>query len=204
MLIEPGRFADTWWRAAGTLCRREPRLAAVIERYPGERLEPHGDLFRSLIRAIVGQQISVVASERIWDRLTRDLTSVTPREVARLDAATMRDRGLTRNKARSIAAASRVMATWQDTPSESGEIRRRLLALRGVGPWTVDMVLIFAAGDLDVLPVADIGLQRAVAALYGCARSPDAVSSRAEAWRPWRTVATWYLWRDLDPLPVAY
>ena len=70
MLIEPGMFADTWWRAAETLCRRDPRLAAVIERYPGERLEPHGDLFRSLIRAIVGQQISVMASERIWDRLS--------------------------------------------------------------------------------------------------------------------------------------
>lgn len=204
MLIEPGRFADTWWRAAGTLSRRDPHLAAVIERYPDERLEPHGDLFHSLMRAIVGQQISVIASERIWDRFTRNLAAVAPREVARVDAATMRGCGLTRNKARSIAAAASVMATWQDTPSESGEIRRRLLALGGVGPWTVDMVLIFAAGDLDVLPVADIGLQRAVATIYGCARSPDAVRSRATAWRPWRTVATWYLWRDLDPLPVAY
>ncbi len=204
MLIEPGRFADTWWQAAGTLCRRDPRLATVIERYPGERLEPHGDLFRSLIRAIVGQQISVTASERIWDRLTRDLAAITPREVARMDAATVRGHGLTRNKARSIAAAAGVMATWKDSPSQSEDIRRRLLALKGVGPWTVDMVLIFAAGELDVLPVADIGLQRAVAAVYGCARSPDAVSTRATAWRPWRTVATWYLWRDLDPLPVAY
>ena len=204
MLIEPGRFADTWWRAAEMLCRRDSRLAAVIERYPGERLEPHGDLFRSLIRAIVGQQISVVASERIWERLTRNLAAITPREVARMDAAAMRACGLTRNKARSIASAARVMATWQDTPLQSGDIRPRLLTLKGVGPWTVDMVLIFAAGDLDVLPVADIGLQRSVAAIYGCERSPDAVASRAAAWCPWRTVATWYLWRDLDPLPVAY
>ena len=204
MLIEPGRFADTWWRAAGMLRRRDPRLASVIERYPGERLEPHGDLFRSLIRAIVGQQISVMASERIWDRLIRDLATITPREVARMDVATMRGCGLTRNKARSIAAAASVMTTWQDIPSQSEDIRRRLLTLKGVGPWTVDMVLIFAAGDLDVLPVADIGLQRAVAAKYGCTRSPDAVNSRAKAWQPWRTVATWYLWRDLDPLPVAY
>ena len=204
MLIEPGRFAEIWWRAAETLCRRDPRLGAVIERYPGERLEPHGDLFRSLMRAIVGQQISVIASERIWDRLTRNLAAITPQDVARVDVATMRGCGLTRAKASSIAAAARVMATWQDAPSESGEIRQRLLALGGVGPWTVDMVLIFAAGDLDVLPVADIGLQRAVASIYGCPRSPDAVRSRASAWHPWRTVATWYLWRDLDPLPVAY
>lgn len=204
MLIEPGRFARIWWQATETLCRRDPLLGAVIERYPGERLEPHGDLFRSLMRAIVGQQISVIASERIWDRLIRNLAAITPPEVARVDVSTMRDCGLTRNKARSIAAAASVMVTWQDTPSESGEIRQRLLALGGVGPWTVDMVLIFAAGDLDVLPVADIGLQRAVAAVYGCPRSPDAVRSRATAWRPWRTVATWYLWRDLDPLPVAY
>ena len=204
MLIEPGRFADIWRRAAGTLCRRDPRLATVIERYPGERLEPHGDLFRSLIRAIVGQQISVMASERIWERLIHDLATITPREVARMDVAAMRGCGLTRNKARSIAAAAGAMATWKATPSQSEDIRRRLLALKGVGPWTVDMVLIFAAGDLDVLPVADIGLQRAVSAVYGCARSPDAVTSRAAVWRPWRTVATWYLWRDLDPLPVAY
>ena len=204
MLIEPGRFADTWRRAAGTLCRRDPRLATVIERYPGERLEPHGDIFRSLIRAIVGQQISVMASEKIWNRLTRDLAEITPREVAPMDAATMRNCGLSRTKAHSIAAAAGVMAAWQDTPLQSEDIRRRLLALKGVGPWTVDMVLIFAAGDLDVLPVADIGLQRSVAAVYGCARSPDAVSARATLWRPWCTVATWYLWRDLDPLPVAY
>ncbi len=204
MLNEPGRFADTWWRAAGKLCRRDPRLAAVIERYPGERLEPHGDLFRSLIRAIVGQQISVLASERIWNRFTRDLAAITPRDVARMDAATMQGHGLTRNKVRSIAAAANVVVAWQDIPSQSEDIRRRLLALKGVGPWTVDMVLIFAAGDLDVLPVADIGLQRSVAAIYGCERSPDAVHSRAAAWRPWRTVATWYLWRDLDPLPVVY
>ncbi|MDE0239358.1 MAG: DNA-3-methyladenine glycosylase 2 family protein [bacterium] len=204
MLIEPGTFARTWWQATETLCRRDPRLGAVIERYPGERLEPHGDLFRSLMRAIVGQQISVIASERIWDRLTRHLAAITPRQVARVDADTMRGCGLTNNKARSIAAAAGAMAAWQDTPSGSGEIRQRLLALKGVGPWTVDMVLIFAAGELDVLPVADIGLQRAVAAVYGCERSPDAVRSRATAWRPWRTVATWYLWRDLDPLPVAY
>ncbi len=204
MLIESCRFADTWWRAAETLCRRDPHLAAVIKRYPDERLEPHGDLFHSLMRAIVGQQISVIASERIWGRLTRDLAAIKPRDVARVDAATMRDCGLTRNKALSISAAAGVMAAWQDSPSEPEEIRRRLLALKGVGPWTVDMVLIFAAGDLDVLPVADIGLQRAVAATYGCARSPDAVRSRAAAWCPWRTVATWYLWRDLDPHPVAY
>ncbi len=204
MLIEPRRFDRTWWRATHTLCDRDARLGAVIGRYPGERLQPHGDLFRSLVRAIVGQQISVIASERIWERLTRNLATITPREVIGLETATMRGCGLTGSKARSIAAAARVMATWQTPPSQSAEIRHRLLALKGVGPWTVDMVLIFAAGELDVLPVSDIGLQRAVATVYGCPRSPDAVTSRATLWSPWRTVATWYLWRDLDPLPVAY
>ena len=204
MLIEPGRFADTWWRAAAQLRRRDSRLGAVIGRYSGERLEPHGDVFRSLIRAIVGQQISVAASEKIWQRLVRDLDSITPGVIAGIDVATMRACGLTRNKARSIADAARAMAAWPESPAGSTELRRQLLAFAGVGPWTVDMVLIFAAGDLDVLPAADISLQRSVAAVYGCQRSSEAVKSRAAAWRPWRTVATWYLWRDLDPYPVAY
>ncbi len=156
------------------------------------------------MRAIVGQQISVTAAERIWERLTGHLAAITPWDVARADAAALRSCGLTRNKAASMIAAADAMAAWQGASGEPGDIRRRLLTLKGVGPWTADMVLIFAVGDLDILPAADMGLQRAVATIYGGARSADSVRSRAIAWRPWRTVAAWYLWRDLDPHPVAY
>ena len=204
MMSEPLEYDRIWRQATRTLCGRDCRLGTVIRRYPEERLQPHGDLFRSLVRAIVGQQISVSASEKIWERLISNLAHVTPREVMGLDTATMRVCGLTGNKARSIAAAARVMASWRNAPLQSTEIRQRLLDLKGVGPWTVDMVLIFAAGELDILPVSDLGLQRAVATVYGDQRSADAVTSRATLWSPWRTIATWYLWRDLDPLPVVY
>ena len=203
-MIEAADFARRWKEGARALCLRDPVLATLVERYPGERLEPHGDLFRSLVRAIVGQQISVIASERIWERLTAATGSVTPAAVAGAGFETIRGCGLTRNKARSISSAARSFPAGGWQAMRPAETRARLLALKGVGPWTADMVMIFALGDLDVLPVADIGLQRAVARHYGVPKSPAATEACARAWRPWRTVATWYLWRQLDPIPVAY
>ena len=203
-LIEPEEFARLWNAGAETLQHCDPVLATLIERYRDERLEPHGDLFHSLVRAIVGQQISVIASERIWKRLLDTVGAITPEAISRAGFEAVRACGLTRNKAHFITSAARTFPHEDWEAEGQPEARQRLLTLKGVGPWTADMVMIFARGDLDILPATDIGLQRAVADLYGGPRSPAHVEEYANAWRPWRTVATWYLWRQLDPIAVSY
>ncbi len=201
-----------WWPAAADLARRDAILAPIIADYPGEALEPHGDIFRTLARAVVGQQISVLAAERIWDRLIAEVGDVAPANVSALSAARLRDCGLTRRKADClVAAAHAAMAEDQEWSSwlllDDEALGARLMRLSGVGPWTAHMVLIFAAGRADVLPTGDIGLRRVAGDLYGGnggTMDVAGLTALAENWRPWRSVAVWYLWRSLDPVPVAY
>lgn len=201
-----------WWSAAADLARRDAVLAPIIAAYPGEALEAHGDIFRTLARAIVGQQISVLAAERIWNRLVADVGAVSPENVIGVSAERLRVCGLTRRKAESlIAAADAAMAEDQDWPAwlslGDEELAARLTRLSGVGPWTAHMVMIFAAGRADILPTGDIGLRRVAGDLYGATggmMDVEGLTALAEAWRPWRSVAVWYLWRSLDPVPVAY
>lgn len=201
-----------WWSAAADLARRDSILAPIIAAYPGEALEPHGDIFRSLARAVVGQQISVLAAERIWQRLTAEVDVVSPRNVIDVSAARLRGCGLTRRKADCLIAAAReATAEGQHWPSwlllSDEKLAARLTRLSGVGPWTAHMVLIFAAGRADILPTGDIGLRRVAGDLYGAdngAMDAATLTALGENWRPWRSVAVWYLWRSLDPVPVAY
>lgn len=201
-----------WWPAAADLARRDAILAPIIAAYPGEALEPHGDIFRTLARAVVGQQISVLAAERIWHRLLGEVGDISPTNVIAVSAARLRACGLTRRKADSLVAAAHAALTEdQDWSSWLGlddeELAARLTRLSGVGPWTAHMVLIFAAGRPDILPTGDIGLRRVAGDLYGetgGVMDVAALTTVAETWRPWRSVAVWYLWRSLDPVPVAY
>lgn len=195
------RDAQTWVRACHHLGAADPVMARLTARYEGEALLPHGDVFRTLARAVTGQQISVPAAERIWLRLVERLGEATPEGVLAAGADAMAACGLTRRKAAALAA---IAQGWGETVPGT---REALLALPGVGPWTADMVAIFARGESDILPLADIGLHRAVALHYGVARhglDRAALERLAAPWRPWRSVAVWYLWRDLDPVPVAY
>lgn len=179
-------------------------LAELIARYGDERLEPHGDVFATLARAIAGQQISVLAAERIWLRVLDLLGEVSPQTVMAAGEGALAGCGLTRRKAASLVAIAQGIAYGDRAVPAS---RQELLALPGVGPWTADMVAIFALGAADVLPLGDIGLQRAIVARYGLPRAAlegGGLERLARPWRPWRSIAVWYLWRDLDPVPVVY
>ena len=192
-----------WTAGSAHLARTDPVMAGLIAAYAGERLQPHGDVFATLARAITGQQISVPAAESIWQRLLALLGEPRPGAVLAAGEAALAGCGLTRRKAACLTAIAGEIAAGAALPAS----REALLALPGVGPWTADMVAIFALGEADVLPLADIGLQRAIAGLYGIDRASvdrRRMEELAESWRPWRTIAVWYLWRDLDPVPVAY
>ena len=207
----PIGLPDYWHEAQAALAAADPTMAGLMARYDGEGLVGQGDLFLTLARAIVAQQISVRAADSIWARLQACVGTVAPPEVAARTEEELRGAGLTRQKSgylRDIAIGF-VSGTidsdrWRGADDEA--VIDDLIALRGVGRWTAEMILIFYLQRPDVLPLADIGVRRAMGKHYGDgdAMGPDAIEAHAECWRPWRSVAVWHLWRSLDPLPVAY
>lgn len=201
--MNPSLDAAGWAAGCTLLARRDSVMADLIAAYGDERLEPHGDVFATLMRAVTGQQISVLAAERIWQRILDRLAAPTPDAVLSAGEAALVGCGLTRRKAACLVAIADGLAAGTALPDS----REALLALPGVGPWTADMVAIFALGEADIMPLGDVGLHRAIADRYGIARGEldrDRLLGLAEPWRPWRSIAVWYLWRDLDPVPVAY
>ena len=200
-----------WQEARAALAAADPAMAALIARYEGEGLVGQGDLFLTLVRSIVAQQISVRAAESIWARLEECVGTVAPPDVATRTQDELRGAGLTRQKsgylrdiAQAFVSGTIDPARWQGADDEA--VIDDLIALKGVGRWTAEMVLIFYLQRPNVLPLADIGVRRAMGKHYGDGGSmdPDAIETHAECWRPWRSVAVWHLWRSLDPLPVAY
>ncbi len=211
--VKPG----FWDCAAGALARKDPVMKALIAAYPGIHLVRRGDPFTTLARAIVGQQISVKAAQSIWNRLvtasrsTGDPVCLDPARMRRMRVATLRRVGLSERKADYLTDLARHFATGTLDPSgwaalSDERLIEQLCDVRGIGRWTAEMFLIFHELRADVLPVGDIGLQKAVAVHYhgGTRLTPAALAAFGTRWAPYRSVATWYLWRSLDPIPVDY
>jgi DNA-3-methyladenine glycosylase II len=190
------------------LARVDPVLASILKRVGPLTLRAprRVDAFAALARAIVFQQLSGKAAETIHGRFAA-LFDGGPSPASVLDAAEerLRSAGLSRAKAlavRDLAAATRdgrlVLPLSRRLADDA--LVKRLVSVRGIGPWTAHMFLIFQWGRPDVLPVADLGLRNAARRAYGLRRDPDPARLLALAapWRPWRSVATWYLWRSLD------
>ncbi len=202
---------EYWPRATAALSASDPVLAGLIASFPGIALRSRGDPFATLVRSIVGQQISVKAADAVWGRLTSNLRPLDPQAVLAAQPEALAACGLSRRKveylgdlAAHFAAGRIVPARWELAGDEA--IIAELCDVRGIGRWTAEMFLIFNLLRPDVLPLDDIGLQKAVALHYreGVRPPRKDLAVLGESWRPWRSVATWYLWRSLDPLPVEY
>jgi DNA-3-methyladenine glycosylase II len=206
-----------WEDAARALAARDPVLATLISAYPGIHLTRRGDPFTTLARAIVGQQISVKAAQAIWERLVKACSNgaagpkLDPSLVQRKRIRTLRACGLSGPKAEYIRDLAKHFVstrldpnTWPALDDEA--LIEALVDVKGIGRWTAEMFLMFHEMRADVLPVDDIGLQKAVARHYFNGERPTLAELRAfgDRWRPYRSVATWYLWRSLDPIPVEY
>ena len=194
-----------WRQAIGELAACDPIMAALIDRVPTGRLRHRDDPFHALARSIVGQQISVAAAAGVWKRLCDALGEVSPERLASRSVDDLRAAGLSRQKAaylNDLALHFRdrrlVPERWQDL--DDAAVIADLTQVKGVGRWTAEMFLIFHLLRPDVLPVGDLGLRRAVSLHYNRGRAlTDARLLRiARPWAPWRSVATWYLWRSLD------
>jgi len=205
-----------WDEAIRALAERDSVLAKLIAEYPGLHLTRRSDPFTTLARAIVGQQISVKAAQTIWERLlkacgARERGPLDPARVERKRVSTLRACGLSLNKAEYIRDLARHFASARLDPRawpalDDEALIEALVDVKGIGRWTAEMFLMFHEMRANVLPVADIGLQKAVALHYLDGRRPTVAELRAiaETWEPYRSVATWYLWRSLDPIPVEY
>ena len=201
--LVPAGFAAQLRLAEAHLAAAVPPLAPVIAGVGPCSLSPDADVFRVLVRAMIAQLISVAAARSITTRLDAAVGGkLTPARLLALPDDVLKGCGISGMKARAIREladhfranrgfAKRVLA------ADDLEVRGLLLPLRGVGPWTVDMALMFGLGRLDVLPVGDLGLRAGVRDLLGLPGLPDAaeLGRVAEPWRPYRTVGTWYVWR---------
>lgn len=199
-----------WSRAVEALAAADPVLATLMLQFPNVSLVSRGDAFATLARSITGQQISVKASETIWQRLLAH-GAVTPDTLIVLTPAVLRGCGFSGRKVEYLQDLARQFIDGQVQPArwpamEDEAVIAELCQVRGIGRWTAEMFLMFNLLRPDVLPLDDIGLQNAVARHYaaGTPLSRAALREHAEVWRPWRSVATWYLWRSLDPQVVAY
>jgi DNA-3-methyladenine glycosylase II len=206
-------FAELFPQAKRHLARKDEVLKRVIAQVGPCTLQPMGDdHFVVLVRAIVSQLISTRAAETIFGRLQAVLgrRGVTPAALLAAQPEALRGAGLSGSKTAALRdLAERVrkrvlpLKKLPELPDE--EVSAHLTAVRGIGPWTAEMFLIFCLGRPDILPVGDFGLRAGVRDAYGLAELPDgkALRERAEPWRPYRSIATWYFWRSRGFVPQS-
>jgi DNA-3-methyladenine glycosylase II len=204
-----------WDEACKHLSKRDRVMRKLIPRFGEGRLHSRGDAFTTLARSIVGQQISVKAAQSVWDRFaalaTKPSTPLAPTAVLALEVAAMRSAGLSARKveylcdlAAHFESEAVHVGQWQQMDDEA--IIDELVAIRGIGRWTAEMFLIFHLMRPNVMPLDDLGLLKGISVNYFSGEPVSRAEARevGDAWAPFRSVATWYIWRSLDPLPVAY
>ena len=206
---------DYWDEACRHLAKRDRVLKKLIPRFGEARLRSRGDAFTTLARSIVGQQISVKAAQSVWDRFAAVVGGapmrLQPVHVQALPVPQMREAGLSARKseylldlARHFSDGDTHAGRWQQMEDEA--IIAELVSIRGIGRWTAEMFLIFHLMRPNVMPLDDLGLIKGISLNYFSGEPVSRAEARevGEAWAPYRSVATWYIWRSLDPLPVEY
>ena len=202
---------DYWAQACQHLIKKDRVMKRLIPQLGDACLQSRGDAFVTLARSIVGQQISVKAAQTVWDRFSALPKKITPANVLKLKVDDMRAAGLSVRKVEYIVDlalhfSSKQVLESQWTTMEDDAIIDELVAIRGIGRWTAEMFLMFYLMRPNVLPLDDVGLINGISRNYFSGEPVSRSDARevAQAWQPYCTVATWYIWRSLDPVPVAY
>ena len=202
---------DYWEDACKHLMKKDRVMKRLIPQFGQACLQSRGDAFATLARSVVGQQISVKAAQTVWDRFAKLPPQMTPAQVLRLKIDDMRAAGLSARKVEylvdlSLHFDSGKVHVEDWTAMDDEAIIDELVAIRGIGRWTAEMFLIFHLMRPNVLPLDDVGLINGISKSYfsGDVVSRSDAREVALAWAPYRTVATWYIWRSLDPVPVSY
>lgn len=206
-------IAPSFWHEARRHLQSDALLAPVVVRVGEAHLVSRGDAFTTLVRAVVGQQISVKAAASVWDKITRHVGEITPHRMLNCTPDALRGCGLSQQKVRYILGVAKGFADGTVHPSQwnamtDDAVIAELTQLPGIGRWTAEMFLMFNLMRPDVLPVGDLGLVNGFKKLYGHQWKTDGsmkvwqkrLTKHAARWAPYRTVATWYIWRSLDAM----
>ena len=210
-----------WEEACRHLMKKDRVMKRLIPQFGEACLQSRGDAFTTLARSIVGQQISVKAAQTVWDRFAQLPKAaggrkaaggaIHPASVLKLKVDDMRAAGLSARKVEYLVdlalhfdSGAVSAGNWHAMDDDA--IIAELVGIRGIGRWTAEMFLIFHLMRPNVLPLDDVGLINGISKSYfsGDPVSRSDAREVAEAWQPWCSVATWYIWRSLDPLPVDY
>jgi DNA-3-methyladenine glycosylase II len=200
-----------WQDAKDELMKRDRIMRKLIPQFGDMHLVGRGEAFTTLARSIVGQQISVRAADSVWQRFLEVCPKCTPAQVLKAGPEQLAGCGLSKRKAEYVIdlaehfKARRVHADkWTEMDDE--EVISELVQIRGIGRWTAEMFLIFNLLRPNILPLDDLGLLKGISMNYFSGEPVTRSDAREVAanWEPWRTVATWYLWRSLDAAPVVY
>ena len=202
---------EYWQDACRHLVRKDRVMKRLIPQFGDACLETRGDAFITLARSIIGQQISVKAAQTVWDRFALLPSELTPASVLKLKVDDMRAAGLSARKVEYLVdlalhfeSGALHVRDWHAMEDEA--IIAELVAIRGIGRWTAEMFLIFHLMRPNVLPLDDLGLMKGISQHYFSGEPVSRHEARevGDAWAPFSSVATWYVWRSLDPQPVAY
>ena len=201
---------DYWEKGKKELKKIDKNIKKIIELYEFPSLTTRENMFYTLIRSIVGQQISVRAADTIWDKIVNEAKEIRPEIIYSMDENIMRDCGLSKRKVEYMKAVSEKWLNgydkinWHELSDEA--VTEKLVEIRGIGKWTAEMILIFTLMRPDIFPMGDIGAIRALEKIYnkGQKMNKEQIEEIVKKWKPWRTIGTWYLWRSIDPVPVQY
>ena len=200
-----------WEKAKVELIRKDKQLGEIIKTYPEDFLFSKSDRFYTLSRAIVGQQISVNAAQAVWERFEKKIIIVNPKNTLKMHYMSFKSCGLSKQKIKylkSLATAfiNKELKILESKTASDNEIVEQLIKVKGIGKWTAQMFLIFNLCKPDVFPEDDLGLLKGICVCYNLKYpiKKEVAIKMSQKWKPWRSVATWYFWRSLDPIPVEY
>ena len=200
-----------WIKAKKELKTKDKKLGKIIDAYPNDFLFSKSDPFLTLARSIVGQQISVKAAQSVWDKLTIKVEKISPELIYKTHASALKSAGLSSQKVSylknlSYAFINKKLKTKLWSKMSDDEIIDDLTQIKGIGRWTAEMFLIFNLCRADIFPLDDIGMIKGLCKIYSLKYPIERkkLIQIGNKWKPYRSVATWYLWRSLDPIPVEY
>ena len=200
-----------WETAKKDLLKKDKVLGKLIQNYPRDFLFTKSDPFYTLARSIVGQQISVSAAQAVWDRIEKKVKNIKPQVISDIHHMKLKSCGLSRQKILYLKSLSNAFIEKKILPRkwaslENEKVIEELVKIKGIGRWTAEMFLIFNLCRPDIFPVDDLGLIKGICRCYNLKYpiTKDHALKLSKKWQPWRSVATWYFWRSLDPIPVEY
>ena len=204
---------EYWQESIDYLSNIDAKLGELINKYSQSTLTTHGDALETLMRSIVGQQISVKAAASVWQKIIDLLDEIKPDNVLLAGFENLRFCGLSKQKTQYILNIAEHFKShnindesyWNDR--EFSNIYDELITIKGIGPWTAEMFGMFYLLERDIFPLKDLGILKAINQLYcvdGIPLQIDQVVAISDRWKPYRTVASWYLWRSIDNEAVLY